>query len=98
MPVAATIPPPPFPVRLELAGWELLWARLAVVPGGEAELAALRRRIAGRARDLFEPGALSSDTTLAALRRLFRAAGCDPTRYRTSSEALLRRVVKGEEL
>ena len=31
-------------------------------------------------------------------RCLFRAAGCDPTRYRPSSEALLRRLIKGAEL
>jgi DNA/RNA-binding domain of Phe-tRNA-synthetase-like protein len=35
---------------------------------------------------------------VAAVRSLFRAAGCDPTRYRPSSEALLRRLLKGEEL
>ena len=32
------------------------------------------------------------------MRILFRAAGCDPTRYRPSSEALLRRILKGEEI
>jgi DNA/RNA-binding domain of Phe-tRNA-synthetase-like protein len=32
------------------------------------------------------------------MRKLFRAAGCDPTRYRPASEALLRRLVKGGEL
>jgi DNA/RNA-binding domain of Phe-tRNA-synthetase-like protein len=32
------------------------------------------------------------------MRKLFRAAGCDPTRYRPASEALLRRLVKGAEL
>ena len=35
---------------------------------------------------------------VAELRRLFRAVGCDPTRYRPSSEALLRRLIKGAEL
>jgi DNA/RNA-binding domain of Phe-tRNA-synthetase-like protein len=35
---------------------------------------------------------------VAALRKLFKAAGCDPSRYRPSSEALLRRLLKGEEL
>jgi DNA/RNA-binding domain of Phe-tRNA-synthetase-like protein len=35
---------------------------------------------------------------VAGVRALFRAAGCDPTRYRPSSEALLRRLLKGEEL
>jgi DNA/RNA-binding domain of Phe-tRNA-synthetase-like protein len=32
------------------------------------------------------------------MRKLFRGAGCDPTRYRPASEALLRRLVKGAEL
>jgi DNA/RNA-binding domain of Phe-tRNA-synthetase-like protein len=41
---------------------------------------------------------LSTHPTLAGLRRLFKAAGCDPTRYRPSSEALLRRLLKGEEM
>jgi DNA/RNA-binding domain of Phe-tRNA-synthetase-like protein len=41
---------------------------------------------------------LSANPTVAALRRLFHSAGCDPTRYRPSSEALLRRLLKGEVL
>ncbi|MGD8439353.1 MAG: phenylalanine--tRNA ligase beta subunit-related protein, partial [Holophagae bacterium] len=41
---------------------------------------------------------ISGDPVVAALRKLFRAAGCDPTRYRPASEALLRRLVKGHEL
>ena len=41
---------------------------------------------------------LSGVPAVAALRRLFKAAGCDPSRYRPSSEALLRRILKGEEL
>jgi len=32
------------------------------------------------------------------LRKLFRAAGTDPTRHRPASEALLRRLLKGEDL
>jgi DNA/RNA-binding domain of Phe-tRNA-synthetase-like protein len=98
VPPSPANPPPPYPERHELPGWELLWARLTLQPGAEADLAALRRRVAERARGFFEPENLAGDSTLAALRRLFRAAGCDPTRYRPSSEALLRRVLKGEEL
>jgi DNA/RNA-binding domain of Phe-tRNA-synthetase-like protein len=41
---------------------------------------------------------LSAHPAIAALRRLFKAAGCDPTRYRPSSEALLRRLLKGEAM
>jgi DNA/RNA-binding domain of Phe-tRNA-synthetase-like protein len=94
---------PPFPVVHELAGWDLFWARLEALPGQDEALAALRRRAGERARA--ERGAenrnaesLATDPAVAALRSLFRAAGCDPTRYRPSSEALLRRLLKGDDL
>ena len=92
---------PPFSVHLELPGWDLFWALLEVVPGYEAEteaLAALRREAAAGARTAFDAEGLASDPVVGALRKLFRAVGCDPTRYRPSSEALLRRVLKGEDL
>ena len=88
----------PLPVRFELEGWDLFWVRVESVPGQEEALAALRRTTSERARSRFEPESLSSHPTVAAVRGLFRAAGCDPTRYRPSSEALLRRVLKGEDL
>jgi len=90
--------PTSFPVTHELDGWDLFWVRLEGAPGKEGELAALRRAAGERARSAFVPDSLSSHPTVAALRGLFRAAGCDPTRYRPSSEALLRRVLKGEDL
>jgi len=95
---------PPFTVDLQLAGWALLWARLELAADGAPaapaaeSLAELRRRAAAEARSRREPGRLSEDPTVAAVRALFHAAGCDPTRYRPSAEALLRRVRKGEEL
>ena len=85
---------------MELAGWELAWFRLEVT-GDAAALAALaarRGRIAGELRARWAPAQLGEDATVAAMRRLFRAAGTDPGRYRPSSEALLRRLLKGEEL
>ena len=48
---------------------------------------------AGRART-----ALESPEITAAVRAMYRRAGIDPTRTRPSSEALLRRVRKGQEL
>jgi len=45
-----------------------------------------------------EPAAIAAHPPVAAMRKLFRAAGCDPTRYRPASEALLRRLVKGADL
>jgi DNA/RNA-binding domain of Phe-tRNA-synthetase-like protein len=88
----------PFPIRLELPGWELFWAHLEVVPGNEEKLAALRREVSELARASLEGIELASHATVAAMRKLFRAAGTDPTRYRPASEALLRRVLKGEDL
>jgi DNA/RNA-binding domain of Phe-tRNA-synthetase-like protein len=61
-------------------------------------LAELRRQVAARVRSRHDPARLPEHPTVAAVRALFRAAGCDPTRYRPSSEALLRRVLKGEDL
>ncbi|HEX4965972.1 MAG TPA: phenylalanine--tRNA ligase beta subunit-related protein [Thermoanaerobaculia bacterium] len=89
----------PFPARFELDGWDLLWFHLELLPGREETLAPLRRQVSERARSRFGAAeSLPIDPTVAAMRSLFRAAGCDPTRYRPSSEALLRRVLKGEDL
>lgn len=87
-----------FEVRHELPGWELVWFRLQLRPGNDAVLAALREEVAGVARANFEGEGLSTHPTVAAVRKLFRAAGTDPTRYRPSSEALIRRLIKGEDL
>ncbi|UCG51033.1 MAG: hypothetical protein JSW58_12630 [Candidatus Latescibacterota bacterium] len=88
----------PFEVRVELDGWVLFWADLELSAGDKEPLADLRREVAGHARERFDLQSLSADPTVAALRRLFRRAGTDPTRYRPSSEALLRRLLKGDEL
>ena len=89
---------PPFEVNMELEGWNLFWTRLELVPGNEDRLAAARADVAMRARARLTLENLAAHPPIAALRRLFRAAGCDPTRYRPSAEALLRRILTGEEL
>lgn len=89
---------PNLPVHLELPGWDLFWVRLEAVPESETSLAALRQAVAERARSAWTVENLPDRPAVAAMRKLFRAAGCDPTRYRPSSEALLRRVLKGEDL
>ena len=96
----AAVKPTSIAVRLELDGWALFHALLEPVPAAAASeaLAALRRDVAARVRAELEISTLAGHPTVAALRRLFRAAGCDPTRYRPSSEALLRRLLKGSEL
>lgn len=89
---------PPFAVHHDLDGWDLFWVHLEFISGQDEGIAALRRQASERARARFALESLSLDLTVAGLRSLFRAAGCDPTRYRPSSEALLRRVLKGEDL
>ena len=89
---------PSFEIRLELAGWELVWIRLTGRPGYDVALAGLRDRVARQAQLDHDISQLAEHPPVAAMRRLFRAAGCDPTRYRPSSEALLRRILKGQEL
>ncbi len=83
---------------VDLPGWELCWVRLAITGSGGRELAARRERGAGELRARWTPAELGEDVAVAALRRLFKAAGTDPSRYRPSSEALLRRLLKGDEL
>jgi len=88
--------PPPFEVRFELEGWTLFWAHLEAQPCEAAALAAAAQRVVEKVRSEMQIETLAAHPTIAALRRLFKAAGCDPTRYRPSSEALLRRLLKGE--
>ncbi len=84
---------------MDLDGWRLFWARLEVGADEPGALAELRERVTERARERFvDTSQIGVHPTAAALRRLFRAAGCDPTRYRPASEALLRRLVKGDAL
>jgi DNA/RNA-binding domain of Phe-tRNA-synthetase-like protein len=85
-------------VRHKLPGWALFWADLELQAAPQAALASLRAEVGARARASHTLEALSAHPAAAAVRKLFRQAGCDPTRHRPSSEALLRRVLKGEEL
>jgi DNA/RNA-binding domain of Phe-tRNA-synthetase-like protein len=88
----------PFAVRKDLPGWLLFWACLERVAGAEDRLAQLRNQVVVGVRERLSLDSLASNPTVAAMRRLFKAAGCDPSRYRPASEALLRRVLKGDEL
>ena len=88
----------PFQVTIELEGWALFWAFLTVGED-QGNLADLRTRVASGVRERFsEASDIAAHHPVAAMRKLFKGAGCDPTRYRPASEALLRRLVKGAEL
>ena len=88
----------PFEVRLELEGWKLFWALLEVCDADRGALTSVAREVVARVRSEMQIETLSAHPTVAALRKLFKAAGTDPTRYRPSSEALLRRLLKGEDM
>jgi DNA/RNA-binding domain of Phe-tRNA-synthetase-like protein len=88
----------PFDVAMELRGWALFWAELEATGRADDALAALRTQVAMRAGERFVLEKLSSHPPVKAMRLLFRAAGTDPTKYRPSSEALLRRLIKGEAM
>jgi DNA/RNA-binding domain of Phe-tRNA-synthetase-like protein len=86
--------------RSELEDWTLSWHELEATgdPRSNAALAARRERVAGELRERWTAAELGSHPVVLAMRRRFKAAGTDPARYRPSSEALLRRLLKGEEL
>jgi DNA/RNA-binding domain of Phe-tRNA-synthetase-like protein len=87
-------------VRIDLEGWEIFFAELELLDGSSSHdaLCELRRRTAEDVRARLNREELSSHPPVAALRRLFKEAGCDPTRYRPASEALLRRILKGNDI
>lgn len=85
-------------IRYELEGWNLIWFHLIPTGSGLPELERLREETAGKTRELYSDTPAGEIPVTSAMRGLFRAAGTDPTRYRPSSEALLRRIVKGDPL
>ncbi len=89
---------PPFNVKFELDGWRLFWAHLEAQKCDPALLTSAAARIVEQVRSELQVETLSSHPVIAGLRKLFKAAGCDPTRYRPSSEALVRRLLKGEPM
>ncbi len=88
--------PPTTTCRLD--GWEPLWFALEPTGCGGKELGRSRRDALRRLRERFPGGNLAEDPVVRAVRKLFRSAGTDPTRYRPSSEALARRLLKGGDL
>jgi DNA/RNA-binding domain of Phe-tRNA-synthetase-like protein len=94
---------PAFPpaVQHTIPGWTLFWADLEPSSPDaslDSALATLCRGCEAAARTAHTLEGLGAHPTASAVRKLFRRAGTDPTRYRPSSEALLRRVLKGDEL
>lgn len=85
-------------VTSELEGWQLQWARLVATGADEGALDEVWLQVHRAVRSDFSERKPTDEPVVQAVRKLFRTAGCDPTRYRPSSEALLRRVLRGDEL
>ena len=54
--------------------------------------------VANTARERFADTPLGEHPVAGGVRRLFKSAGIDPSRYRPSGEALVRRILKGQGL
>ncbi|MFY9802679.1 MAG: phenylalanine--tRNA ligase beta subunit-related protein [Candidatus Acidiferrales bacterium] len=64
----------------------------------EPDLAKLMDEVCSRKRREFKVESLAESEPVRAVRAMFRGWGMDPSKYRPSSEALLRRVVQGKGL
>src|SRR5947209_2186901 len=62
------------------------------------ELKAMLNGLADESARKYKDQALGEIATVQKIRAIFHRAGLDPTRYRPSSESLLRRAVKGKGL
>ncbi|HEV2490270.1 MAG TPA: phenylalanine--tRNA ligase beta subunit-related protein [Candidatus Acidoferrales bacterium] len=80
-------------VRLGVVGAE----GVTVAPAG-AELVQEMDEICARLRRKYTVESVAESEAVVAVRGLFRRWGVDPSKYRPSSEALLRRVVQGKGL
>jgi DNA/RNA-binding domain of Phe-tRNA-synthetase-like protein len=81
-----------------LPGWCLYLARLETATPPTGTLEAAIEDVVDRLADRVPAAGLPALAPVAAVRRLFRQAGTDPTRYRPASEGLARRVLKGGAL
>lgn len=82
-------------ITLELGYLELTGCRV----GASSEaLLAVFDEIARAAGEQFAGSGIGEHPVASGVRRLFKSVGIDPSRYRPSAEALVRRIVKGQDL
>lgn len=82
-------------IRLKLGYLELTGCEIG--PSSDM-LRATYDEVAKTAGDLFTQTSIGDHPVAGAVRRLFKSVGVDPSRYRPSAEALVRRIVKGQGL
>lgn len=87
-------------IRLQLPGIKLgvVEAEDVRVVLVQPELAQLTDQVCEEKRNQFSLETLADSQPVRAVRAMFRGWGMDPSKYRPSSEALLRRVVQGKGL
>jgi DNA/RNA-binding domain of Phe-tRNA-synthetase-like protein len=87
-------------IKIELPGVKLGWVEadgVRVAPADE-RLAELMDHVCEQKRGEFTVESLAEAAAVRAVRGMFREWEMDPSKYRPSSEALLRRVVEGKGL
>lgn len=82
-------------IALKLGFLHLTDCRIAA---SSDELRSIYEEIASTARERFSDTPFGEHPVAAGVRRLFKSVGIDPSRYRPSGEALVRRILKGQEL
>lgn len=82
-------------IALKLGYLRLTDCRVAA--GGDA-LRNIYDEVASVARGRFLDFPIGEHPVAGGVRRMFKAAGIDPSRYRPSGEALVRRILKGQDL
>jgi DNA/RNA-binding domain of Phe-tRNA-synthetase-like protein len=85
--------------RIELPLWRLHFVLLRDVGGGdETRIDSVLRTQTAATRAYHGGTAPADDPAVRAVRRACRACGTDPTRYRPAYEALVRRLLRGEDM
>jgi DNA/RNA-binding domain of Phe-tRNA-synthetase-like protein len=87
-------------IQIQLPGVKLgiVKAQDVHVETGPPELTKLLDEVCARKQREFTVETLAESESIRAVRAIFRGWGMDPSKYRPSSEALLRRVVQGKGL
>lgn len=81
---------------MELEGWALFFSTLKLEDKPYIEENLIKKTI-DSLKTNFKEKELSKEKIVIEIRKLFHKAGCDPTKYRPSFEALARRILRGEE-
>ena len=87
-------------VKEKIAGLKLgaLWTKNVTVQKNAAQFDDEFQKLASFLQTKFEQQRPAEDEVVSYVRRMYRRIGWEPTRYRPSSEALIRRILKGNSL